>query len=531
MSGQASERQSVGALKRQGDPLLARVFAGLFGCFLGISLLKFGNPPIMEEWASAPANVYEFVYGYPWPIGWAWWLLGPVAFLGILSADWRRTAPRWLLALPLIWFGWQCVAATQTVDAELTKATLGHFAVCVLCFYLGFFGLGQIERLSTFLIGIFCGFLLMLAVGIDQHFGGLEQYRRYFFQQLYLYPHSHEVPAEFLKRISSNRIFSTLFYPNALAGALLLLLPIMLREAGEWRDRLKIAPRWLVCVAIAVLLIAAAWLYISNSKVGLIWVLVFGLAALLSVPRWFLAGWLGIAALATLYWSGSKGGWLIMLFLGLVALFGFRFNRKLKLILMAAILVAGLAGFFWKYSGFFQKGATSVSARLDYWHAAFQTAKAHPLFGTGPGTFFIPYQAIKRPESESARLVHNDYLEQASDSGVVGAVVYAAFLVGGLTWALKGTIRETTPPEKETASTLPMRAQSGKARASESRSAERVDWLLLTIWLGLLGWALQSLLEFGLYIPALAWPAFALLGCLGQRSAVPPRRGRQRPEQ
>jgi len=29
-----------------------------------------------------------------------------------------------------------------------------------------------------------------------------------------------------------------------------------------------------------------------------------------------------------------------------------------------------------------------------------------------------------------------------------------------------------------------------------------------------LGWALQSLLEFGLYIPALAWSAFALLGWL-----------------
>jgi hypothetical protein len=40
------------------------------------------------------------------------------------------------------------------------------------------------------------------------------------------------------------------------------------------------------------------------------------------------------------------------------------------------------------------------------------------------------------------------------------------------------------------------------------------DWGRLAVWLGLLGWALQSLVEFGLYIPAIAWPAFGLLGWL-----------------
>jgi hypothetical protein len=37
------------------------------------------------------------------------------------------------------------------------------------------------------------------------------------------------------------------------------------------------------------------------------------------------------------------------------------------------------------------------------------------------------------------------------------------------------------------------------------------------LWLGTLGWALQSFVEFGLYLPALAWPAFAFLGCLLRR--------------
>jgi hypothetical protein len=42
------------------------------------------------------------------------------------------------------------------------------------------------------------------------------------------------VAPEFIKKMNSDRIFSTLFYPNALAGALLLILPVAM--AVTWRD-------------------------------------------------------------------------------------------------------------------------------------------------------------------------------------------------------------------------------------------------------------------------------------------------------
>ena len=162
-----------------------------------------------------------------------------------------------------------------------------------------------------------------------------------------------------------------------------------------------------------------------------------------------------------------------------------------------------MAGFFWRYSAFFQKGATSVSARFDYWRAALQTVKASPLFGTGPGTFALAYERTKRPESEMSRLVHNDYLEQASDSGVVGFLTYSGFIVGALAWSLKRA-----------------KPMLDKAELELPRTAEPPDpWLAFAVWLGLLGWAMQSLLEFGLYIPALAWPAFAMLGWLVGRPA------------
>ena len=171
-----------------------------------------------------------------------------------------------------------------------------------------------------------------------------------------------------------------------------------------------------------------------------------------------------------------------MLFLGLVWLLTLKFERKWKIALVAVVLVCGLAGFAVKYSGYFKKGATSVSARFDYWRAAVQTAKDNPAFGTGPGTFAIPYHKIKRPEAEMARLTHNDYLQQASDSGVPGFILFTIFMAGGLIWTGKRVFGS--------------------------------GGLAFTVWLGVLGFALQSLMEFGLYIPALAWLAFALLGWL-----------------
>jgi len=42
--------------------------------------------------------------------------------------------------------------------------------------------------------------------------------------------------------------------------------------------------------------------------------------------------------------------------------------------------------------------------------------------------------------------------------------------------------------------------------------------LSFAMWMGVLGWSLQSFLEFGLYIPALAWPAFAFFGLLLRES-------------
>lgn len=426
----------AGPISRGDD--LARAFACFFGILLGLTLLKFVNPAVFEKLAEWPASGYEWVIN-SWPMVIGYWLLAAITVIGLFVVRWDIKAPRWLVVLPLLWLGWQFVSATHTVDTELTRSTLKHFTACVVCFYLGVFALGSLTNPVHFLWPISCAFVAVLAVGIQQHFGGLEASRQYFLT--YVYPQMASVPEDYLKRLSSDRIFSTQFYPNALAGVVLLVLPATLVVIWQGQRR-------------------------------------FTLGA-----RVFLVGLVGTAALACLYWSGSKGGWLLMLLLSMVASLRLQFSRRLKVVLVSAVLVMGLAGFALKYAGFFKRGATSVSARFDYWEAAARTTVAHPLLGTGPGTFGVAYKAIKRPESEMSRLTHNDYLQQASDSGVPGCLALLTLIIGSLAY-------------------------------SRPRGANGDSLLRFSIWLGLLGWALQSLLEFGLYIPALAWIGFSWLGWL-----------------
>lgn len=162
--------------------------------------------------------------------------------------------------------------------------------------------------------------------------------------------------------------------------------------------------------------------------------------------------------------------------------------RRMKLGVALAVAVLGLLGFGLRFQGYFAKGATSVGARFDYWRAAGKTFVANPVLGSGPGTFLAAYQKIKPPEAEMARLAHNDFLQQASDSGTVGALAFAAFFFGSVFLLYRN-------------------------------SHVRNSSFAFLVWLGLAGWGLQSFIEFGLYVPAIAWPGFALLGWLWGNSA------------
>ena len=452
---QRSEAQAIrsfcGDPSQEAEALWFRLWAVFAGFFAALAILKFGTPAILAHRVGFPKTGIEWFFSPLWPtvIGYgllAVLVLAAALLFGFFQSSRRmkavlqvRARPRshavwWFLFLPALWWGWQCLSAIHTVHNEWTTAVLDHFSSLVVLFYLGYFVLGREKELRGFRTALLVGFLLVLWGGFSQRFGGLEASR----EMLYASPDWEKYDSAFLEKIAKNRIFSTLFYPNALAGGLILLAPLC--SVALWR-----------------------------------------MTAFLQVPsRVLLVGILLLSASACLYWTESKSGWLVSLALVLVFIWTRRrISNWMKMAGLALVLIGGLAGFFWKYSGYFEKGATSVAARFDYWRAAWFTATSHPFLGAGPGTFQESYKKIKPPEAEMARLAHNDYLQQASDSGFPGAFLYA----GIVWWGIFQTRRD--------------------ARASPVRRA---------VWFGLLGFSLQSFVEFGLYIPALAWIFFLLLG-------------------
>jgi O-antigen ligase len=454
-----------------------RVFLILTGVWLFTALFLFGNPVILDYLhppksvilgGESPSNVLRY--------------LGILAVLGLACVlGFSRLAkpklrlpagvPKWLAWLPAAWLGWQLLSFLQTENQAMSQATVIHFASCLVAFYLGLFVLGRMRLAKLALWGATLGLMLNLADACIEKFGGLEETRNNIIAQIEsgkLDPETlpakardagktipseiekqivtlppgtaakvRQLPIELVKRMYSTRLYGHMFYPNALAGVILLLLPVSLALVlgqGRWR-----------------------------------------------LPRAVLTLGLAVVGLACLYWSGSKAGWLIAIVLLGTWFLHLPVPKKLKLGLAGAAMVLGLAGFAVKYADYFDRGATSVGARFGYWGAAVQSATEKPLLGTGPGTFQLAYKRHRTPGAEPTRLTHNDYLQQASDSGWPGFALYAAF-IGGAGWLL------------------------ARRRLN--------DPVLIAVRLGLLAWALQGFVEFGLYIPALVWPAWLMLGWL-----------------
>ena len=222
------------------NPYWEKIFACVLGTWLAVTVVKFGNPIIFSDQFGKPQSALELVFN-SWPVEWGYVGIGIVCLCGLDLWSWKTLAPKWAVALPLIWFAWQLISATQTADMQLTKRTLLHFAACVSCFYLGLFALSRVQNFSPIWIGLLIGFSFILWMGLDQHFGGLERTRRAF-ENMNWQDYPPELRAqldtpEFRKKITSNRIFSTFVYPNALAGGIILLLPMCLFATGHCFQR------------------------------------------------------------------------------------------------------------------------------------------------------------------------------------------------------------------------------------------------------------------------------------------------------
>ena len=489
---------------RSSSPEALRFFALIFGAFLGLCILKWGNPVILDAQIPMPRDAAEWLQ-QPWPSRLAPPFLMVLVVVGVMTSKPMeslrgRHIPALLLILPAIWMSWQSLAAGRSVDPVLTGLTLPQLAGCLACYSLGFLVLGPALRSGWLWVGLIAGFGLCLNRAAQQHLFELRQDYQVLLEGqatgwtnftasslaemrdnlLLIQTNGVEIANPvILDKMRRARVNGTMVYPNALAGMILLLLPASLAVLATVSATLKASVRRLVVGSFAVL------------------------------------------GLLTLYWTGSKAGWLVAIGVGAVALLLRPGSARIKAAWVALLLAGGLGLFGLRFAGYFAKGATSAVARADYWKAAVQNTWEHPLWGSGPGTFQRPYARLKAPESEMARLVHNDFLEQASDSGLPGFALYTAW-IGGLLWTLGRRITR----EKDLGAQPLEPSPAGGAKPSGT------GWpvwpeihrrrLELAVFIGLLGWFTHGLAEFGLYIPASAWTAFTLAGAL--LAGVMPRR-------
>jgi len=414
---------------------MKRWLLALTGLLLLLAPLKFSAPVNLQSLSIPPSDLIEWVF-WAWPNQFV--VMAAAVLVLLLSLEGAPVSrPSLLGVLPLLWLATQVLAMPTAICWQTAVDTLLHFGVCVAVFYAAARCAREPQWEPWLLGALSVATLLVCLTALEQQFGGLEATRRYAAE------HANLSDAMRLK-LTSRRVFGPFASPNSLAGFLV--------------------------VAFAPVL---AWLW-SKAE---------GKATKVTVVT--LAGGVMVACVAL---SGSRGGFVALAAGALAWLALQQCSGRRWLwggVAMALVLAASLK------VGLIHLGRSSLEARLDYWGGAVRIIRDYPWLGTGPGTFGSIYPKYKTALTEEAQLVHNNFLQMWSDSGVAAFVIFAAL------WAV------------------------GLWEAARRRNAPLVA--------GLVAWTVHGLLDFDLYVPGIALPAFALLGVVHglSRSCQPTADGRR----
>lgn len=201
--------------------------------------------------------------------------------------------------------------------------------------------------------------------------------------------------------------------------------------------------------------------------------------------------------------SGSRGG----LFAALVAVLAALALSRGRRIQLGALVVTGvvLAGAFlatsspstWERVRTFDSGGTG---RIDLWTVAWRMSEDHPITGVGVNNFRSESsQYVFQPGSiedvglivERPRVVHNVYLQQLAETGVVGlallVVVIAAALAG--VWRAAALLDAAGDRSGAALARAILIAQLGALTASVflSNAYDRRIWILFALGSAMLG--------------------------------------------
>ena len=147
---------------------------------------------------------------------------------------------------------------------------------------------------------------------------------------------------------------------------------------------------------------------------------------------------LGMALFATES-RGGIGTWLLLLPVMLWAVYRYSASKKMVIAIIAISLMGyaasvGILGMNVGGRTYNLEQDTSTNARLLLWKSSIQMTIDHPLLGTGWGTFAAHYPAY-RSQLESTTggyFAHNDYLQLATEGGVLAMLLQLSVMVGVL---------------------------------------------------------------------------------------------------
>ena len=383
---------------------------------------------------------------YPWSNTYIQTMLLVMCAAWLLRTLWKESAfVRTPLDVPLIAF-FLCltVSALGSVNSALSLNHMYEFMSCVLLYFIITNNVKTGREQRAVILALYLSVTLVCFYGIYQYFWGLDSARRV----VSLY-HCGEYPPEFMARLGTEKAFSTFVYPPALAGFLVLVMPLSLSLCLRGHNRIG-KTRFTRILCVLTLLILSC-LTLTFSKAG--W-----LSALLSM---ILFAYIWFAVIKRV----KKSIVISALFIPIVIF--------VLLIVSGCLPKVTLSGF-----------AGSFSVRLGYWKAVPSMVKDYFLLGSGPATFGTIYPGYRPLLAHETQMAHNNYLQVLVETGIAGFMAFlwlwARFLRRGLR-LIKGS------PQKV---------------------------LILGYFAGIVGFLIQSLVDFGLYIPGITMTTFLFMGLM-----------------
>ena len=315
---------------------------------------------------------------YPWSNTYVQTAIFVLWGVWLVHESWgNRTFFRTNLDIPLLVFLLFLTLSTlKSVSSAVSLDFVYQFMSYILLFFLVTNNLRTQESRRAVIFALFAGAFLVSLYGVYQYFGGLDSTREAVEKS-----YSGAYPPEFMMRLNTQKVFSTFVFPPALAGFLVLIMPVGISMSLAGRSVVEKALYSFVSMLIL------SCLVLTFSKGG------------------WLSGVFSITVFASIWLIGIKGIRKAVVVFGLVvSIFAFAL-----LIVCDCLPQATLAGF-----------VGSFGVRLGYWKAIPAMVGDFFLLGSGPGTFGLIYPEYRLILGWETKMAHNNYLQMFVEAGIVG---------------------------------------------------------------------------------------------------------------